>query len=115
VWCSILFLSRGVEQDLMCNIWNCLTPFSACSVLYADDLQKAAATAAELKANNSPLQLQSIQEANSAAEAARARDAGMVGTSVSLAAKDDILEQSVFTSADMQYVPLPLNGLFAFC
>ncbi len=77
-------------------------------MLYADNLQQAAATAAELKANNSPLQLQSIQEANSAAEAARARDAGMVGTSVSLAAKDDILEQSVFTSADMQYVPLSL-------
>lgn len=72
-------------------------------VLNIDDRSTADATAEDLKAQPSILNIDSRAESNQAASALKERGSTPVGTSQSLAAKEDIIEQGLFTSADFAY------------
>jgi hypothetical protein len=73
-----------------------------CRVLSATSLAESEAAADQMKASLSVLDAQPLSEASTAADEIRARDAGLVGTSVSLAAKNDILEQTTFSASDLE-------------
>lgn len=73
-----------------------------CRLLSATDAAASDRAADELKASATMLDAQSLKESTAAADEIRARDAGLIGTSISLSAKDDVVEQTTFSASDFE-------------
>lgn len=84
-----------------------LTSCSLCRLLSATDAVASERAADELKVGASMLDAQSLKESTAAADEIRARDAGLIGTSLSLSARDDVIEQTAFSASDFEYVLSP--------